>query len=281
MGNMDIDNKVLKVKNVVNERLLFKDTFKPVVKVGNIIKLVQELFPREKDKDFNIIVQESYIQLLIDKRVSPIKARQSWVVASGGNFEGYLRNHINEVLNPYGIIAIKGDKLKKLAKRSKKIKEIVKFLTLPAKRKCTQQSVDVWPDNDILVLATIDKITWRIIASISAKTSSHSRNTSVLFWAIVVRELGVKYFLATQDRDEQFIKKCTSNKVNQERKLFEAYCDGVFTSNPNAAYCSQVKSLILRNDGTSELTNELLDLKEAELNSSVAMYVRSHDIEAY
>ena len=278
---MNIDSKVLKVKSVVNQTLLFKDTLKPVVKVGNIIKLVQELFPKEKDKDFNIIVQESYIQLLIDKGVSPIKARQSWVVASGGNFEGYLRNHINEVLNPHGIIAIKGDKLKKLAKKSKKIKEIVKFLTLPAKRKCTQQSVDVWPDNDILVLATIDKTTWRIIASISAKTSSHSRNTSVLFWAIVVRGLGIKYFLATQDRDEQFVKKCTSNKVNQERKLFEAYCDGVFTSNPNAAYCSQVKSLILRSNGSSELTDKLLNLKETELNSSTSTLVSSQDIETY
>ncbi|MEK7177778.1 MAG: BsaWI family type II restriction enzyme [Patescibacteria group bacterium] len=165
------------------------------------------------------------------------------------------------MLNSEGIVAIKGDRLKQLGKNSKKIQELIKFLTLPSKRRCTQTSVDVWPDNDILVLLKTENSVWRILASISAKTSSHSRNTSVLFWSLAVSSLGIKYFLATQDRDNQFVKKCTSSNVNQERKLFEAYCDRVFTLNPNASHCSQVKSLILRDDGSSELTDELLELK--------------------
>ena len=254
-------SKVKKLVELIKSEEIVTRDLKPVTVVGKITTAAQQLFPEDKDKDFLQIVQETYIKLLTDKGVDPIKARQSWVVASGGDFEGYIRNHINQVLNLEGIVAIKGDRLKQLGKNSKKIQELIKFLTLPAKRKCTQTSVDVWPDNDILVLLKTEDNAWRILASISAKTSSHSRNTSVLFWSLAVSSLGIKYFLATQDRDNQFVKKCTSDNVNQERKLFEAYCDRVFTSNPNASYCSQVKSLILRDDGSSELTDELLELK--------------------
>lgn len=258
---MNLSTKIKKLVDLIESEGVVTKDLKPVTIVGKITTAAQQLFPEDKDKDFLQIVQETYIKLLTDKGVEPIKARQSWVVASGGDFEGYIRNHINQVLNSDGIVAIKGDRLKQLGKNSKKIQELIKFLTLPAKRRCTQTSVDVWPDNDILVLLKTKDKTWRVLASISAKTSSHSRNTSVLFWSLAVSSLGIKYFLATQDRDSQFVKKCTSDNVNQERKLFEAYCDRVFTSNPNASYCSQVKSLILRDDGSSELTDEFLELK--------------------
>lgn len=259
---MNLSTKVKKLVDLIESEGVVTKDLKPVTIVGKITTSAQRLFPEDKDKDFLQIVQETYIKLLTNKGIESIKARQSWVVASGGDFEGYIRNHINQVLNPEGIVAIKGDRLKQLGKNSKKIQELIRFLTLPAKRKCTQTSVDVWPDNDILILAKVEDKVWRILASISAKTSSHSRNTSVLFWSLAVSPLGIKYFLATQDRDGQFVKECTSDNVNQERKLFEAYCDRVFTSNPNASYCSQVKSLILRDDGSSELTDELLELKQ-------------------
>jgi hypothetical protein len=229
----------------------------PVTIVDKLSDLCQDLFPSESNP--LQIIQDAYVSLLIDQGLDLNQARQSWVTASGGNFESYLRNHINNVLNKIGIVAIKGDRLKQLGKTSPNIQELIKFLTLPAKRRCTQTSVDVWPDNDILTLIRVnDK--WRVLASISAKTSDHSRNTSVLFWALAVSALGIKYFLATQDRDDQFVKPCNSSNVNQSRKLFEAYCDRVFTSNPKASYCSQVKSLLIRDDGTSELTDELLAL---------------------
>ncbi len=259
---MNLSSKVKKLVELIWTKKAITKDLKPVTIVGKITPLAQQLFPEDKDKDFLLIVQETYIKLLIDKGVDPIKARQSWVAASGGDFEGYIRNHINQILNSEGIVAIKGDRLKQLGKNSKKIQNLIKFLTLPAKRRCTQTSVDVWPDNDILVLLKTEDMVWRILASISAKTSSHSRNTSVLFWSLAVSSLGIKYFLTTQDRDNQFVKGCASDDVNQERKLFEAYCDRVFTSNPQASYCSQVKSLILRNDGSSELTDELLELKK-------------------
>ncbi len=258
---MNLSKKVNKLADIIKSKEIITKDLKPVIIVGKVTESAQQLFPKDKDKDFLQIIQETYIKLLVDKGVNPIKARQSWVVASGGDFEGYIRNHINQVLNSEGIVAIKGDRLKQLGKNSRKVQELIKFLTLPAKRRCTQTSVDVWPDNDILVLLKIDN-TWRILASISAKTSSHSRNTSVLFWSLAINSLGVKYFLATQDRDNQFTKECTSKNINQERKLFEAYCDRVFTSNPQASYCSQVKSLILKDDGSSELTDELLELRK-------------------
>ncbi|MCL5072317.1 MAG: BsaWI family type II restriction enzyme [Actinobacteria bacterium] len=266
---MDLTLKIKKLINFIKSRGIITEDLKSITIVGKITTAAQELFPEDKDKDFLQIVQETYIKLLTDKGIDPIKARQSWVAASGGDFEGYIRNHINQVLNPKGIIAIKGDRLKHLGKKSQKIKELIKFLTLPAKRRCTQTSVDVWPDNDILVLSRTKDNIWRVLASISVKTSSHSRNTSVLFWSLAIRSLGIKYFLATQDRDNQFIKDCTADNVNQERKLFEAYCDRVFTSNPQASYCSQVKSLILRNNGTSELSDELLELRNQVLGNKL------------
>lgn len=279
---MNLSTKIKKLVDLIESEGVVTKDLKPVTIVGKITTVAQELFPEDKDKDFLQIVQETYIKLLTDKGIEPIKARQSWVVASGGDFEGYIRNHINQVLNSEGIVAIKGDRLKQLGKNSKKIQELIKFLTLPAKRKCTQTSVDVWPDNDILVLLKTEDNTWRILASISAKTSSHSRNTSVLFWSLAVSSLGIKYFLATQDRDSQFVKKCTSDNVNQERKLFEAYCDRVFTSNPNASYCSQVKSLILRDDGSSGLTDELLELKRQIIgNTNNRKTVSIEDLENY
>lgn len=279
---MNLSSKITKLIDLIKSEEIVTKDLKPVTMVGKITTLAQQLFPEDKDKDFLQIVQETYIKVLTDKGIEPIKARQSWVVASGGDFEGYIRNHINQVLNSHGIVAIKGGKLKQLGKNSQKIKELIRFLTLPAKRRCTQTSVDVWPDNDILVLLKKDSNTWRILASISAKTSSHSRNTSVLFWSIAVSALGIKYFLATQDRDNQFTKECTSKNVNQERKLFEAYCDRVFTSNPQANHCSQVKKLVLSDDGSSELTDELLELKKQIIGKGAhSETVSIEDLDSY
>ncbi len=279
---MKLSSKVNKLVDIIKSESIITKDLKPVTIVGKIATSAQKLFPEDKDKDFLQIVQETYIKLLTNKGIDSIKARQSWVVASGGDFEGFIKNHINQVLNSEGIVAIKGNRLKQLGKNSKKIQELIKFLTLPVKRKCTQTSVDVWPDNDILVLLKTKDNAWRILASISAKTSSHSRNTSVLFWSLAVSSLGIKYFLATQDRDNQFVKECTSDNVNQERKLFEAYCDRVFTLNPNTSYCSQVKSLILRDDGSSELTGELLELKrQITSNTNNRKTVSIEDLENY
>ncbi|MEK9169373.1 MAG: hypothetical protein AAB788_01380, partial [Patescibacteria group bacterium] len=109
---MNLLLKVNKLVDTIKSKGIITKDLKPVTIVGKIATSAQKLFPEDKDKDFLQIVQETYIKLLTNKGIDPIKARQSWVVASGGDFEGFIRNHINQVLNSEGIVAIKGDRLK-------------------------------------------------------------------------------------------------------------------------------------------------------------------------
>lgn len=96
---MNLSTKIKKLVDLIESEGVVTKDLKPVTIVGKITTAAQQLFPEDKDKDFLQIVQETYIKLLTDKGIEPIKARQSWVVASGGDFEGYIRNHINQVLN--------------------------------------------------------------------------------------------------------------------------------------------------------------------------------------
>jgi hypothetical protein len=275
-------DKIAAVLTEISNQNSVSTTTTAAATVGLIISMAQLLFPAVVDKEFWAIVQGCYIEIAMTYRgVDYNSARQSWVTASGGNFEGHIRLHINQVLNLKGIAAIKGDRLRQLGKRSENVQRLITFLTLPAKRRCTQSSLGVWPDNDVLVLTLKQDGQWRIIASVSAKTSSHSRNTSVLFWSLAVRDLGIKYYLATLDRDDQFVKPCASTAVNQERKLFEAYCDRVFTANPLGSYCSQVKPLVFTDSAPSALTDELLDIKTRDVSDAVDTPVSVDDLESY
>jgi len=92
---MSLLSKVEKLADLIQSEGIITQDLKPVTIVGKITTTAQRLFPEDKDKDFLQIVQETYIKLLTDKGTDPIKARQSWVVASGGDFEGYIRVHIN------------------------------------------------------------------------------------------------------------------------------------------------------------------------------------------
>lgn len=233
---------------------------KPTAIVGRITSIVQEYNPQ--GSELIPIVQEVYIRMLEKTGVGRDKARQSWVVASGGDFEGYTREHINETLNGFGIVAIKGDLLKKMAEGNPHINEIIQFLMLPNKRRCTQTELKIWADSDVIVLSKTKEGQWKVLAVISCKTSDHSRNTSVLFWAMAFVQLGIKYYLATQDLDNQFNEECKKAQKKQ-RRLFEAYCDRVFSTNPSTKHCSQIKSLIVKEDSTSDLTDELLGLAES------------------
>lgn len=241
------------------------NNIKPVALVGKINTKVQARNPKESE--LTAIVQEIYIRIQEQKSWDRNKARQSWVTASGGDFEGFVRNHINEILNDKGIIAIKGDSLKKMAKGNNHIQEIIDFLMLPNKRRCTQTELKIWADSDVIVLTKTKDGQWKVLAVISCKTSDHSRNTSVLFWSLAFVQLGIKYFLATQDLDNQFIEEC-EEATKKQRRLFEAYCDRVFSTNPSTKYCSQIKSLIVRKDGSSDLTDELLEIHRLGRNSS-------------
>jgi hypothetical protein len=83
----------------------------PVADAGKIMTLVQALGLPEKE--VMRAVQYVYItHYQTVKGADANQARQSWVAASGNNFESFMRNFINQSLNAEGILAVKGDRLK-------------------------------------------------------------------------------------------------------------------------------------------------------------------------
>lgn len=66
---------------------------KPVALVGKINTKVQARNPKESE--LTATIQEIYIRIQEQKGWDRNKARQSWVTASGGDFEGFVRNHMS------------------------------------------------------------------------------------------------------------------------------------------------------------------------------------------
>jgi len=165
----------------------------PVTDVGRIISLIQGLEVPEK-------VLMAAVQYVYMKHFEAVhgrdanKARQSWVSASGNSFEDFMRRFINENLGQEGILAVKGDRLR----RSEVAANIVRFLTLRANRRCTQTTTGVWPDSDIVVLTGERSGALKAFALLNCKTSDHSRNDAVFFWALALRDNNIKYCLLTQ-----------------------------------------------------------------------------------
>jgi hypothetical protein len=233
-----------------------KDTLKdfgdkPIKDVGAILNIVQS--NNIPEKKVTEVAQEIYIRLFIEKTGGDAnRARQSWVVASGNNFEELIRSFINDSLNPEGILAIKGDRLR----NHPKAKDIVEFLTLKANRRCSQTTTGVWPDSDILVLTLDKKNNLKTFALLNCKTSDHSRNDAVLFWALALRDNNIKYCLMTQDLDKRFVKGDDHPQISSLRRKSEAYLDRVYTTNTATSECSQVRILDFT---TPEGTEAFLD----------------------
>jgi len=207
----------------------------PIKDVGKILNIVQSAGLPEKQ--VMPTVQSSYIRLYQEiKKADSLQAKQSWVVASGNNFESFVRNFINDSLKSEGILAVKGDHLRKY----EKIRDIVEFLTLKASRRCTQTNTGVWPDSDIVVLTKDKSKNLKAFVLLNCKTSDHSRNDAVLFWAIELRPKNIKYCLVTQDLDNRFVKGDFNKRISNIRKKSEAYLDRVFTTNPLTEECSQI-----------------------------------------
>ena len=225
----------------------------PIADVGKIITLVQGL--RVPPKEVMKTVQDVYItHYLAVKGVDANKARQSWVAASGNNFEEFMRSFINSALNAEGILAIKGDRLR----HKPSVANIVSFLTLKANRRCTQTNTGVWPDSDIVVLARETEGTLKAFALLNCKTSDHSRNDAVLFWALALRDNNIKYCLLTQDLDNKFTRGDDDPLASGLRKKAEAFLDRVYSTNPATTECSQVRKLDFRAPrGADSLLNDL------------------------
>ncbi len=209
-----------------------------VADVGKIMTLVQALDLPEKD----VMATAQHIYITHYQKVNTAdanRARQSWVAASGNNFESFMRNFINHNLNAEGILAMKGDRLKTIPKAA----NIVSFLTLKANRRCTQTTTGVWPDSDIVVLTKEKTGTLKAFALLNCKTSDHSRNDAVLFWALALRDNNIKYCLLTQDLDKRFDKGDSDKRVSGLRKKAEAFLDRVYSTSPTTTECSQVVRL--------------------------------------
>lgn len=224
---------------------------RPVRDAGAILNAVQ--LNGVAEGKIEHLVQKIYIQLFVEHHRGDLnQARQSWVVASGNNFEDLIRKFINENLNAKGIVAIKGDKIR----RNPKTEKIVQFLTLRANRRCVQTTTGVWPDSDILLLTKDQDGEMKIFALLNCKTSDHSRNDAVLFWALALRDNNIKYCLMTQDLDNRFTKGDNNSQISSIRRKCEAYLDRVYTTNLRTDECSQVRIL----DFNSEVKmNRFLD----------------------
>lgn len=188
--------------------------------IGELEYTYQKLFREYREDDSNL-------------------ARQSWVSASGNFFEEVVRDNINDTLNSEGILAIKGDRIK----NRENAREIVGFLTLRAYRRCTQTLTGVWPDSDILLITRDISSRLKVFALLNCKTSDHSRNDSVLFWALALRDNNIRYCLITQDRDNKFKKGHESDQLSGFRIKCEAYLDRVYSTNQFTTECAQVKKI--------------------------------------
>ena len=225
----------------------------PVADAGKIMTLVQALGLPEKD----VMTAVQYVYITHYQSVNAAdanQARQSWVAASGNNFESFMRNFINHKLNGEGILAVKGDRLR----TSPMAANIVTFLTLRANRRCTQTTTGVWPDSDIVVLTKDRAYTLKAFALLNCKTSDHSRNDAVLFWALALRDNNIKYCLLTQDLDGRFSRGDDDPRVSALRRKAEAFLDRVYSTSPTTVECSQVKKLDFKTaNGADSLFNDL------------------------
>jgi hypothetical protein len=225
----------------------------PVADAGKIMTLVQALELPEKE----VMTAVQYVYITHYQHVNAADAnqgRQSWVAASGNSFESFMRNLINQRLTGEGILAVKGDRLK----ASPRAANIVTFLTLRANRRCTQTTTGVWPDSDIVVLAKDRADTLKAFALLNCKTSDHSRNDAVLFWALALRDTNIKYCLLTQDLDGRFDRGDGDPRVSSLRRKAEAFLDRVYLTNPSTTECSQVKKLVFNTPtGADSLLNDL------------------------
>jgi hypothetical protein len=229
-----------------------------VADVGRIMTLVQGL--KVPEKEVMKIVQDIYVtHYQAVKGKDSDKARQSWVAASGNNFEDFMRHFINDNLNAEGILAVKGDRLRQKRAAAK----IVEFLTLKANRRCTQSTTGVWPDSDIVVLTKERTGVLKAFALLNCKTSDHSRNDAVLFWALALRDNNIRYCLLTQDLDKRFTKGDSDPQISSLRRKAEAFLDRVYSTNPTTTECSQVRKLDFKTlGGADSLLNDLRRWRE-------------------
>ncbi|MBI2862082.1 MAG: hypothetical protein HYX89_04610 [Chloroflexi bacterium] len=178
------------------------------------------------------------------------QARNSWVSASGGSLQRFVVNHINDRLASKGILASTEQSLHRLPVPD--FERVTEFLSLPARRRCQQSPLGLWPDTDVIVLTMNSQGPWQVIAIISCKTSLRERWQESTFWALATRDLGIKYAFVTEDPELEL---GTCERPRRARRALEAYMDRTYSMNPRTSMCSQILPLFV--DGASALCNDL------------------------
>lgn len=165
----------------------------------------------------------------------PNSTRNSWASAIGRYFQDYVRDYLNEQLLNEGIRAVYLEGLQDYP-------GLRTFLTLPARRRCVQKAFEAWPDNDIMLLTRAESVETgprvAVFGVLSCKASFRERVAQACFWALVGRDTGVRFGLATLDRASEL---ATCEKPNKIRMLLEAYFDRVFSDNPRSSFCGQIR----------------------------------------
>lgn len=178
--------------------------------------------------------QAIYEKALVEKKdYTEKQARNSWVAKVGIGFQKCVQSYINRHLMSSGVAAVSASFIRK------RTPDLKRFLSLPAKRRCVQQMTDLWPDNDIILVARDQSGIWRAFAILSCKTSFHARETEGCFYALAIRDLGIRTAMVTLDLDEEL---GTCQKPTKARQLLEMYFDATYVLNPATSLCPQILS---------------------------------------
>ena len=192
-----------------------------------------------------------------------IRARQSAVSKSGGQWENYVKNFLELALQEIAtastdkkikekvedIVIIKMGKRREIEKIKKEYPNLYRSLLIPfynlAKSRKSlfnqyQQLEDIFEegiigDTDIVVFS---QKTQTPIVVVSCKTSLHGRLTETLFYALYYRITGkIKFVLATpdkgkQDKEDKWSSEWgTPEKPSKDRILSTIFLDGVYVDN--------------------------------------------------
>lgn len=233
---------------------------RPTERALRIQEIVRGILPRGADPIAD--TQHLYISFQVNVHgMSDRSARNSWVAASGVAFQRFVKEYINDALRQRGILALEAPEFTQIATT-----DLVQFLTLPARRRCVQAGIELWPDSDVILVTRNQAGVYRVFGIISCKTSFHARETESCFWALATRDLGIRYALVTADLDDEL---GTCSNPSKPRRLLEAYFDKAYSTNPNTSFCSQVRphqdsqSMILCDDVVrwrQELVPDTIDM---------------------
>lgn len=158
-------------------------------------------------------------------------ADQSWRSASGNFYQRYIQGWINRETSQFGLVALTESELRPHP-------QLIEFLKLPAKRRCLQSAISVWPDNDIILVTRTQGGEWRAVGILSCKTSLRERVFESAFWTLATRDTGLRSGFVTADLDDE-LAECGGTGKN--RQIVETYFDRAYSTNPATRFCPQVR----------------------------------------